>query len=130
MRRVHPLWRGFFLAGTLAVTLLLVGGVDGMGAYLLHRRMLALALSVTAGAFLASLPGRWRKNRVPREKPTWRRCAFSFGGGAAMAGGSFMAGGRVLTAFLQGSAGAMAFVLLAWISGFAAVRIAGRRQTE
>lgn len=128
MRRVHPLWRGFWLAAALVTVRLLTGGPDGLAAYRLDRRILALSFAVTAGAFLAALPGRLRKGRRMPGKPALSRCIRALIAGAAMALGLHMAGGgRILPALMEGSAGAYAFAGTAWLTGLLTVRIAGRR---
>ncbi len=129
MRVVHPLWRGFYLAAMLAAARVLLGPVDALSPYLLSRRGLALALGLTAGAFLASVPGRFRKKgeRLPL---TWQRCLLSFLCGAAMVLAYRLAdGGRVLSALMEGSAGAYAFAGAAVAAGFITARIAGRRRS-
>lgn len=128
MRRVHPLWRGFWLAAALATVLLLTGGPDGLAAYRFERRSLALVFSATVGAFLAALPGRLRKGRVLPVKPALSRCIRALICGAAMTLGLHMAGSsRILPALLEGSTGAYAFAATAWLTGLLTVRIAGRR---
>lgn len=46
MRRVHPLWRGFWLACLWTAALVLLGGVDWLAAYRGGRTALALVLGV------------------------------------------------------------------------------------
>ena len=127
MRRVHPLWRGFWLALALTAALLL-SDVDALMAYGLNRRMLALCGATTLGAFLAALPGRlWRLRERP-EKPRWTRCVLALVCGAAMSVGFGLAGsGRILLSLAEGSTGALAFVLAAWGTGLITLLIAGRR---
>lgn len=126
MRRVHPLWRGFWLAMVLTASLTLLGGVDWLAAYRLDRRALALCGAATAGAFLAALPGRLRRRRERPPRTTWQRCLRAFLCGAAMTLAAGMAGsGRILPALMEGSTGAYAFVGAAWAAGFLTTRIAG-----
>lgn len=126
MRRVHPLWRGFWLAMVLTAALTLLGGVDWLAAYRLDRRALVLYGAATAGAFLAALPGRLRRRRERPLPTTWQRCLRAFLCGAAMTLAAGIAGsGRILPALMEGSAGAYAFVGTAWAAGFLTTRIAG-----
>ncbi|MBQ8556812.1 MAG: hypothetical protein IJ438_13215 [Clostridia bacterium] len=131
MRRVHPLWRGFYLSLTLVAAIVLMkGGVDALAAYRLDRRGLVLMAMTAVGAFLAALPGRLRRRKEARSpRPRWQRCLARFVCGAALALGLGLAGeGRILASLMQGSTGAYAFVAAAWVSGFITVRIAERRR--
>lgn len=128
MRRKHPLWRGFWLAMSLVTALVLLGGTDALAVYRLERRALAFSAALAAGAFLAALPGRLKRNRQRPPRTTWQRCLRAFLCGAAMTLAFGITGdSRVLTALLQGSTGAYAFALTAGMAGFIAARIAGRR---
>lgn len=128
MRRVHPLWRGFWLATVLTAALALLGGVDWLAPYRLERRALALCGAAAAGAFLAALPGRISRRRTRLPRTTWLRCLRNLLCGAAMTLTAGMAGGgRILPALLEGSTGAYAFVGAAWLTGLVTARIAGRR---
>lgn len=127
MRRVHPLWRGFWLATVLTAALVLLHGPDELAPYRLERRALAMAAAMAGGVFLTNLPGLVRRRGRP-ELPGWKRCLRSFLCGGAMALGCGLAGsGRLLPALAQGSAGGYAFLLTAWLSGLIVSRIAGRR---
>ena len=127
MRRVHPLWRGFWLACLWTAALVLLGGVDWLAAYRGGRMALALALGVTAGAFLSSIPALVR-HREGRSRPRWTRLFTCFLAGAAMALACGMAGtGRILPALMEGSVGAYAFLGIATLTGFVTARIIGRR---
>lgn len=126
MRRVHPLWRGFWLAMVLTAALVLLGGVDWLAPYHLDRRALILCGAAAAGAFLAALPGRLKRRRERPPRTTWQRCLRAFLCGAAMTLAAGMAGsGRILPALMEGSTGAYAFVGAAWAAGFLTMRIAG-----
>ena len=127
MRRVHPLWRGFWLACMWTAALVLLGGVDWLAAYRGGRTALALVLGVAAGAFLASIPALVRR-REDRSRPHWARLVICFLAGAAMALACGMAGtGRILPALMEGSVGAYAFLGMAALTGFVTARIMGRR---
>lgn len=125
MRRVHPLWRGFWLAVVLTAILTLLGGMDVLAVCRLDRNLLVLAGAVVTGAFLASLPRRLRRRGGGHAAIQWRRCLRAFLCGAAMALAAGMAGsGRILPALMEGSVGAYAFVGAAWLAGFVTERIA------
>lgn len=126
MRRVHPLWRGFWLAVVMTAALVLLDGVDWLAAYQLDRRALALSGAVVTGAFLAALPGRIRRRRERPSITAWQRCLRAFLCGAAMTLAAGMAGGgRILPALMEGSTGAYAFAGTAWLAGLLTTRIAG-----
>ncbi len=128
MRRLHPLWRGFWLALALVAVLTICGSTDALAPYRLERKPLALFAAVTAGAFLAALPGRLRKHRAAPEKTSWQKCLAVFLGGLAMPLALGMAGdGSPVFAAMQGSAGAWAFLGTAWLAGLVTARIIGRR---
>ena len=127
MRRVHPLWRGFWLACLWTAALVLLGGVDWLAAYRGGRTALALVLGVAAGAFLATIPALVRR-REERSRPRWTRLVICFLAGAALALACGMAGtGRILPALMEGSVGAYAFLGMAALTGFITARIIGRR---
>lgn len=126
--RSHPLWRGFWLAAALAAGLVLMGFTDCLGAFRLERRMAAFGSAVTVGAFLGALPGWLKKSAKRPARASWRRCVRGFLCGAGLALAFTLAGdGRVLSAFLTGSAGAWGFALTALAGGFTTVRIMGRK---
>lgn len=127
MRRVHPLWRGFWLAAVLTAVLVLLHGPDELSPYRLDRQGAVMAAAMAFGVFLTCLPGLFRR-RIRLIQPGWKRCVKAFFSGAAMALGCGLAGsGRLLPALAQGSIGGYAFLLIAWLSGLIAVRTAGRR---
>lgn len=126
--RSHPLWRGFWLAAALAAGLVLMGFTDCLGAFRLERRMVAFCGAVMVGAFLGALPGWLKKSARRPVRPGWRRCVRGFLCGAGLALSFALAGdGRVLSAFLTGSAGAWGFGLAALAGSFSTVRIMGRK---
>ena len=129
MRRVHPLWRGFWLACVLTAALVLLGGPDGLAVFRGERAPLVFAASAALGGLLASLPGRFRRRGQRTPLPRWPRCLLCFLCGAAMALALGAAGsGRVLFALYEGSTGAYAFAGAAALTGFVTARIAGRRE--
>lgn len=127
MRRVHPLWRGFWLACMYVSALVTLGGVDWLGAYQGRRAPLALALAVLAGAALTLLPGMLRRRGKRVCRPSWQRLLTCFLAGAAASVSCGMAGtGRILPALFEGSVGAYAFIGMAGVTGFITARIVGR----
>lgn len=130
MRRQHPLWRGFWLALSMAAVLFLLGPVSPLAPYELARSPLVFFAAMTAGAFVGALPGRLRKGAKSAQRTTWQRCLKAFLCGAAMALGLGMAGdGAVIPALMTGSVGAYGFCAAALAAGFITVRIAeGRRR--
>ncbi len=125
MRVVHPLWRGFFLAAFLAAMRFLLGPLNELRPYQLDRAMGVFALALLLGAFLHTLPGRFRHGwRVG--VPGWRRALLLLFCGAAMALALRTAGGTWLTSLMEGSVGAYGFALAAWVVGFITVRIMER----
>lgn len=130
MGRMHPLWRGFWLAAVMAAGLVLMGMTDSLSPFRLERRALAFAGAITVGAFLGALPGRLRKGGKSAQGTTWQRCLRGFLCGLAMVLALGLAGdGRVIPALMTGSAGAYAFGLTALVTGFVTVRIMGRKRT-
>lgn len=127
MRRVHPLWRGFWLAAALTAVLTLLHGPDELAPYRLDKQALVMASAMAGGVFLTWLPALLRRRRLPL-RPGWQRCARAFLCGCAMALGCGLVGsGRLLPALVQGSIGGYAFLPAAWLGGLTAVRLAGRR---
>lgn len=130
MRIVHPLWRGFWLAAALTAVRAVAGGLDPLAVWRGSREAAVLFCAVAAGAFLTSLPGRFR-NRRAFPRPTGMRCLSAFLCGALLALGMGLAGGsRVLQALAEGSTGAYAFCLAAGLAGLLTARLTGRRQQE
>ena len=126
--RSHPLWRGFWIAAALAAGFVLMGFPDVLGAFRLERRMLAFCGAVTVGGFLGALPGWLKKSARHPQRPGWRHCLRGFLCGMGLAFSFALAGdGRVLSAFLTGSAGAWGFGLAALAGGFTTVRMMGRK---
>ena len=130
MRRVHPLWRGFWLAVVLAAVLVLLGGTDDLAPYRLDRQALAFALMAAFGVLLTCLLG-WLTRRKRLHRPRWRRCLTCFLAGLAMALSLGLAGtGRMLPALLEGSVGAIGFAVTAGLTGFITTRIMARRASR
>lgn len=122
MRRVHPLWRGFFAALALS----------GSAAALLYEPdgALTLACGTAAGALLCSLPGRIR-GRIREAKPGLRRLGVCFLSGMALQLGLAMLGPvRLLPALLTGSVGAASALAAALASGFLLLRLRDARNAK
>ena len=127
MHRVHPLWRGFWLACLWTAALYLLDGPDWLAPYRTERAALAFALSCAAASLLLSLPALVRKRSVP-SRPRWTQLMISFLSGLAMVLACGMAStGRILPALLEGSVGAYAFLGAAALSGLITARLLGRR---
>lgn len=128
MMRSHPLWRGFWLAALLAAGLVLMEFTDCLAVFRLERRAVAFCGALVVGAFLGALPARLKKSAKSVQRTTWQRCLRNFLCGVGLSLALTLCGdGRVLSAFLTGSAGAWAFALTALVSGFTTVRIMGRK---
>ena len=134
----HGFRRGLWLAVAAAVCIALSGRIDLMAAYAQvqglyaetapARFAVAMAVMMIPGAFLASLPGRFRR-RGGKRRATLRGCAACFLGGLGLMLGAGLAGGgdgMMLTGLLQGSVSAYAFLAVSWICGLIAARLAGR----
>ena len=127
MRRVHPLWRGFWLACLWTAALYLLGGPDWLAPYRPEWAALAFTLSCAAASLLLSLPAIIR-GRASHPHPHWAQLLTAFMSGLAMVLACGMAGtGRILPALLEGSVGAYAFLGAAALSGLITARLLGRR---
>ncbi|MGN1021508.1 MAG: hypothetical protein ACI4O7_14185 [Aristaeellaceae bacterium] len=134
----HGFRRGLWLAVAAAVCIALYGRIDLMaacsqvqGLYTQTapaRFAAAMAVMMIPGAFLASLPGRFRR-RGERRRSSGRGCAACFLGGLGLMLGAGLAGGgdgMMLTGLLQGSVSAYAFLGVSWVFGLIAAHLAGR----
>lgn len=128
MRRVHPLWRGFFLACLLTASLVLTGGPDWLSALGGDKQALVLLGMTALGAGLTAVPGLLRRTKAGVHRPGWLRLLTCFLCGLVMALAGGMAGtGRILSAMAEGSVGAFTFVGTAALTAFITARIAARR---
>ena len=129
MRREHPLWRGFFLAGLLTAALVLTGGPDWLRALRGDRPALALLGMTALGAGLTAVPGLLRRRKSSQPKPRRMQLLTCFLCGMAMVLAGGMAGtGRILPALAEGSVSAFAFVGAAAATAFLTARITQRRR--
>ena len=127
MRRVHPLWRGFFLSLLWVMTLLFTGGADWLAPYQGNRHALTFGATIALGAALTALPS-LRRRRAHRPRPRWTRLLVCFLCGMAMILSCGMAGtGRILPALMEGSSGAFAFTGAAAVTALITGRLASRR---
>ncbi|MGN0779309.1 MAG: hypothetical protein ACI4MJ_09200 [Aristaeellaceae bacterium] len=134
----HAFRRGLWLAVAAAVGITLMGRIDLMAAYRQvqglytqtapARFFTAMAVMMIPGAFLASLPGRFR-HRGEKRRSTLRDCIVCLLGGVGVMLGAGLAGGGdglMLTGIVQGSVSAYAFLLVSWLCGLIAARVLGR----
>ena len=138
MERMHPMWKGFWLAAAVVLAMLFVGHADVLPAYsqaarltgrdvLLDRFVTAMAVMIVPGAFLASLPGRVKAKEQKAGKPTWQSLLMAFAGGVLLVLGLGIAGGGMAAGWLFGGVGAWVFLLAAWIVGAFLTRMGGER---
>lgn len=131
--RPHPFRHALWLAVLFAVMMVMTGTPSLWETFTgrnLSREALAFAVMLVPGAFLASLPERIRRRGSPAVRSTWQGCLLMLAAGAALTFSAALAGGgdvRMLAGSMQGSAGALAFVGIAWMTALIAGRIADRR---
>lgn len=129
IQRAHPFRRGFLLALVFAIITVLAGSFSIAPCYsaagfpgVPHL----FAASVIAGAFAASLPRRIRR-RQPLPPSDRRGCLTAFLGGMLLMLSLYVAGAdsfHLIGGMMQGSIGALAFLLCAWpIAGITALII-------
>ena len=134
----HGFRRGLWLAVAAVVCIALIGRIDLLAASSQVQGLytdtapqpffVAMAVMMIPGAFLASLPDRFRR-RGGKRRATGRGCIACFLGGVGVAIGAGLAGGgdgMMLTGLLQGSVSAYAFLAVSWACGLIAARIMGR----
>lgn len=132
-QRVHPFGRGLLLAAVTAALTILAGTRSLTGLFRwdgFPNDEHVLAGGVVLGAAIASLPGRLRRRRGPRQRSTSKGCILAFAGGLGMMLALSLAGlGSLewLTGAMQGGLGALAFAGTAWLTAFPAARLIGRR---
>ena len=91
-----------------------------------------LLLGTFAGAFVASIPGRIRRRREPHHSPSKRSCLLAFLGGMLLMLSASLTGAdsfHLIGGMMQGSIGALAFLLCAWFSAGITAFAAGRKQS-
>lgn len=133
MEREHPMWRGLWLAAAVVLAMLLVGHADVLPAYAQASRLtgqnvspdrfiVAMAVMIIPGAFLAALPLRLKHPEKEPHKPTGRSLLLAFIGGVLLVLGLGVAGGGMAAGLLFSGVGAWIFLLAAWVVGFFLIR--------
>ena len=133
MVKEHPMWRGLWLAAAVVLAMVLVGHADVLPAYAQASRLMgqsvpvdrfvvAMAVMIIPGAFLASLPSRLQNKDEKGGKPTGRSLLMAFVGGVLLVLGLGVAGGGMVAGLLMSDIGAWIFALAAWAVGFLLIR--------
>lgn len=136
MVKEHPMWRGLWLAAAVVLAMLFVGHADVLPAYgqaarltgqavLADRFVIAMAVMIIPGAFLAALPSRLKKKEDQGEKPSGRSLLMAFLGGILLVLGLGVAGGGMAAGLLFSGVGAWIFTLAACVMGFFLIRMGG-----
>lgn len=136
MVKEHPLWKGLWLAGAVVLAMLFVGHADVLPAFAqvnwltgqparMDRFVVAMAVMLIPGAFLASLPARLKHREEKRDKPTWSSLLMAFFGGVLLVWGLGIAGGGMAAGLLFSGVGAWVFMAVAWLVGFILLRFWG-----
>ena len=136
MVKEHPMGRGLWLAVAVVLAMVLVGHADVLPAYAqaarltgasvpVDRFVVAMAVMIIPGAFLASLPSRLQKKEEKSGKPTGSSLLMAFFGGVLLVLGLGVAGGGMAAGLLTGDIGAWIFALAAWVVGFFLIRMQG-----
>lgn len=138
MEKMHPMWKGLWLAVAVVLAMVFVGHADVLPAYSqaarltgqnvpLDRFVIAMAVMIVPGAFLASLPGRVKAKEQKGGNPSWRSLLMAFAGGILLVLGLGIAGGGMAAGWLFGGVGAWVFLLAAWLVGAFLMRMGGER---
>ena len=136
MEKGHSMGRGLWLAAAVVLAMLFVGHADVLPAYgqianltgqtvTVDRFVIAMAVMIIPGAFLAALPSRLRNKGEKGDKPTGRSLLMAFIGGALLVLGLGVAGGGMAAGMLFGGVGAWVFLLVACATGFFLTRLGG-----
>ena len=135
MVKGHSMGRGLWLAAAVVLAMLFVGHADVLPAYgqigwltgrttQVNRFVVAMAVMIILGAFLAALPARL-KDREKSEKPAGRSLLMAFLGGILLVLGFGIAGGGMAAGWLFSGIGAWVFLLVAWVTGGVLIRTWG-----
>lgn len=136
MEKEHSMWKGLWLAAAVALAMLFVGHADVLPAYgqiaqwtgqtvTPDRFVIAMAVMIIPGAFLAALPSRLKRQEKKGGKPTGRSLLMAFIGGALLVLGLGIAGGGMAAGLVFGGVGAWIFLLAACVTGFLLIRLGG-----
>lgn len=136
MVKEHPMWRGLWLAAAVVLAMLLIGHADVLPAYAQVSRLtgqavpqdrfvIAMAVMIIPGAFLAALPSRLKHREEKGGKPAWRSLLMAFVGGILLVLGLGVAGGGMAAGLLFSGVGAWIFLLAACVTGFLLIRLGG-----
>ena len=139
MVKGYSMGRGLWLAAAVVLAMLFVGNADVLPAYgqigwltgrtaQVNRFVVAMAVMIIPGAFLAALPARL-KSGEKSEKPTGRSLLMAFLGGILLVLGFGVAGGGMASGLLFSGIGAWVFLLTAWITGGVLIRAWGGERT-
>ena len=136
MEKEHSMWKGLALAAAVALAMLFVGHADVLPAYgqiaqwtgqnvTPDRFVIAMAVMIIPGAFLAALPSRLKRQEEKGGKPTGRSLLMAFIGGALLVLGLGIAGGGMAAGLVFGGVGAWIFLLAAYVTSFLLIRLGG-----
>ena len=136
MEKEHSMWKGLALAAAVALAMLFVGHADVLPAYgqiaqwtghtvTPDRFVIAMAVMIIPGAFLAALPSRLKRHEEKGGKPTGRSLLMAFIGGVLLVLGLGVAGGGMAAGLVFGGVGAWIFLLAACVTGFLLIRLGG-----
>lgn len=135
MEKQHPMMRGLWLAAAVVLPMLFVGHADVLPAYGQAARLagqtvpsdrfvIAMAVMIIPGAFLAALPFRMKKEEK-RGETTGRSLLMAFLGGILLVLGFGVAGGGMAAGLLFSGVDAGIFLLAACVTGFLLIRMGG-----
>lgn len=136
MEKEHSMWRGLWLAAAVALAMLFVGHADVLPAYgqvarltgqavTPDRFVIAMAVMIIPGAFLAALPSRLKGKEEKGDKPSGRSLLMAFIGGVLLVLGLGIAGGGMAAGLVFGGVGAWVFLLVAGVTSFLLIRLGG-----
>lgn len=134
MKQSHPLMRGFALAFTITMMMVLLGTprlMEQVDFAALNKPLLIFAGTAVLGAFVAAVPSRLRRLHDPWRRSTVRGCITAFIGGGLTVMGLQIAGCgdlAMMCGILQGGLGALAFMGFAWLAAVMTAQLTGRWQ--
>lgn len=139
MTTTNPVWRGLWLAAAVVLAMLFVGHADVLPAYQqaarltgqtvpLDRFVIAMAVMIIPGAFLAALPSRLANKEKKSDKPSGRALLMAFLGGLLLVLGLGIAGGGMAAGLLFSSVSAWIFLMVTCVTGFFLIRMGGGKR--